>query len=72
VVAPTARKAASDPQLFPYPLKEEWWAMGMAESQIPTVHQVHDNLNQGLQQQHHQLKSLFHYVSRKKNSELEC
>jgi len=31
VVAPVATKAANDPRLFPYPPKEEWWAMVMAK-----------------------------------------
>jgi len=30
VVAPTATKAANDPQFFPYPPKEGWWAVVMA------------------------------------------
>jgi len=37
-VVPTAIKVVNDPQLFPYPLKEGWWAMMM-------VHLVHDNVN---------------------------
>jgi len=30
-VAPTATKAAKDPQFIPYPPKEEWWAVVMAD-----------------------------------------
>jgi len=41
VMSPTTTKAASDPQLLPYLLKEGWWAMVMAKSQLPIVHLVH-------------------------------
>jgi len=44
-MAPTATKAANDPQLFSYPPKEEWWAVAMLKSQILTVHLVHDRSN---------------------------
>jgi len=40
----------NDSQLLPYPPKEEWWAGVMTKSQIPTIHRVHDSVNQGLQQ----------------------
>jgi len=32
VVAPTDTKAANEPQIFPYPPKEKWWAVGITES----------------------------------------
>jgi len=49
VVTLTTIKTANDPQLLPYPPKEEWWAMSMAKSQISVVHPVHIVMSQGLQ-----------------------
>jgi len=47
-MASKATKAANDPQLLPYPLKEGWWAMAMIKSQLPTVHRVHNKREPGI------------------------
>jgi len=51
-----AMKAANDPHLFPYPLKEEWWAVVMAK--MPDTYGSPVSryyVNQGLKQQHTRL-----------------
>jgi len=56
-----AIKAANDPQIIPHPPKKGWWAVTMAKNQIPTVHRVHDNVNQGLK--YHEVLQIFVQVS---------
>jgi len=41
-MAQMATTTANDPQLLSHPLKEGWWTVEMAKSQIPKVHQVYN------------------------------